>query len=85
MGHTVKTAISLDRRLLERTNALAAKLGASRSRLVAMALEEFLRRHENRRLLEQINRAHAGAPDSEDAALLDAMYAEAARLPDGEW
>ena len=55
---TVKTAISLQESLFEQAEGLAAEMKISRSRLIAIALEEFIRRHQNRLLLEKINAAY---------------------------
>ena len=40
----------------------------SRSRLIAIALEEFIRRHQNRILLEKINAAYGDISDTETLA-----------------
>jgi metal-responsive CopG/Arc/MetJ family transcriptional regulator len=55
---TIKTAISLQVSLFEQIKDLARDLNVSRSQLVALALEEFVRRHQNQQLLESINRAY---------------------------
>lgn len=62
---TVKTAISLQEYLFEQAEALAAEMKISRSRLIAIALEEFIRRHQNRLLLEKINAAYEDVSDTE--------------------
>ena len=54
---TVKTAVSLRESLFEDIVALAREMNVPRSRLIAMALEEYLRRRENRRLLAAIDAA----------------------------
>jgi hypothetical protein len=74
---TVKTAISLEDSLFKEVEALAKKMKVSRSRLFALALEEFLRRHQNQQLLEQLNAAYDDAPDPEEEP------ARAARPPAG--
>ena len=84
MSHTVKTAISLDRKLFQQGEALAEDMRVSRSRLYALALEELVRRHENRQLLEQINNACQEGPDSSERALLDAMRRTQQRISEGE-
>lgn len=81
----VKTAISLEDSLFEEAEVLAKKMKISRSRLFALALEEFLRRHENQQLLEQLNAAYDDAPDSEEEALLRAARQSHRRLMKGEW
>jgi len=66
---TVKTAISLEQPLLERIDEVAQELELPRSRLLARAAEDFLRRHENARLLARLNSAYAEGPTPEEAAL----------------
>lgn len=82
---TVKTAISLEGSLFERAEALARKMKISRSRLFALALEEFLRQHQNQQLLEQLNAAYNDAPDPEEEALLHAARQSYRRLADNKW
>jgi metal-responsive CopG/Arc/MetJ family transcriptional regulator len=53
----IQTAVSLDDTLVERVEQVAEELNMSRSRLVTLALEEFLRRHDSRNLLETLNAA----------------------------
>ena len=65
---TVKTAISLQEYLFEQAEAIAAEMKISRSRLIAIALEEFIRRHQNRILLEKINAAYGDISDTETLA-----------------
>ena len=40
---------------------------------VTMALEKFIRRRENRRLLEKINAAYESEPDDEETKLRERM------------
>lgn len=81
----VKTAISLEDSLFKRAEALAKKLGISRSRLFALALEEFLQRRQNQQLLEQINAAYDDAPDPEEQILLQAAQRSHRRVVEGDW
>lgn len=69
----VKTHFHLSKSLLDQVEAVAREMKISRSRLVTMALEDFLRRYQNRRLLEQINQAYEDGPDPEDQELLSHM------------
>ena len=62
MAH-IKTAISLDPVLFEKAQLLSRQLRVSRSQLFAQALEDFLRQHENRQILAQVNRAYSDTPD----------------------
>ena len=82
---TVKTAISLQRPLFEQAEILAQRLEISRSRLFVIALEEFIRRQENRELLARINAAYADEPDAEELAAQRHMRSTHRRLVEGEW
>ncbi len=66
----VKTAVSIRRDLAEEADSLAHERGITRSRLYAMALEEFVRKHENQRLLERLNEAYADGLDDDEEELL---------------
>ncbi len=80
MPQTVKTAVSLSESLFNAGETLARELKVSRSRLFAMALEDFLRRRENQRLLAEINAAYEDELDEEETALLEQMRKQHARL-----
>ena len=83
---TAKTAISLRRPLLAKIDAAAAELGVSRSRFLALAAEELVRKLENRRLLAQINEAYADGPDPEERELQRRMWdLQRRRLREEEW
>ena len=71
MAKTVKTAVSIPTDLAGRAEALAADLEVSRSRLFALALEEYVQKHENAALLERLNAAYADHPDAAERELLD--------------
>jgi len=63
---SVKTAVSLDESLFAQVEDLAHEMKVSRSHLVALALEDYVRRRQNRRLLEQINAAYDELPETEE-------------------
>lgn len=65
----VKTAISIKEPLFEKLEELAGEMDMSRSRLLALALEQFIERYENRRLLEEINTAYAEDSQEEELEL----------------
>lgn len=77
---SIKTAISLQGSLLEQVDALARELDVSRSRLFALAAEEFIQRHKNQELLEAINAAYDDFPDPEEQAALRGMRRQHRRL-----
>lgn len=59
----MKTAISLPDELFASADALARKLGLSRSRLVATALTEFVAKHRASRVTERLDAVY-GREDS---------------------
>ncbi len=81
----IKTAVSLQEDLFEQVETLASEMKISRSRLFALALEEFLRRHQNQQLLEQINAAYDEAPDPSEQALRRRMRRQHRQIVEGEW
>jgi len=80
MPATVKTAISLRQELLRQGEALAGQMHISRSRLFALALEEFIRQHENRRILDRLNSVYSDNPDASERRVLDDMLRQQRRL-----
>ncbi len=72
MSH-IKTAISLEKFLFQQVEETAADLHISRSRLFAMAVEEFIQRRRTRQLLDAINTAYADSPDEEEQQTVTAI------------
>ena len=81
---SVKTAISLEEPLFEQAENAARELKISRSRLFALAIEEFLRKHESRKLLAAIN-ASVEAPDPHERAVQSALRRRQRNRMEGEW
>jgi len=77
---TIKTAISIEEDLFAQVDAAAAELAVSRSRLIAISLQEFLRRRENRRLLAEIDRTYTDEAQQEDAEITRAVRATQRRV-----
>jgi len=77
---STKTAISLQESLLGKVDALAKELDISRSRLFALAAEEFIRRHRNRQLLEAIDTGYDDSSDPEEEMLRQKMRHKHRRL-----
>ena len=59
----MKTAISIPDELFEAADALAEKLDVSRSRLIALALAEYVARHKADRVTERLDAVY-GVEDS---------------------
>lgn len=59
----VKTAVSLSEAVLSEADKLAESLSTSRSQIFELALSEFISRHQNQQMLEQLDAIY-----SEDSA-----------------
>jgi metal-responsive CopG/Arc/MetJ family transcriptional regulator len=69
----IKTAVSLQNHLFDQADEIAKEMKVSRSKLFALALEDYIQRYRNRQLLEQINRAYTDSPDLEEVERLVRM------------
>ncbi|MBN1148988.1 MAG: hypothetical protein JXA78_17150 [Anaerolineales bacterium] len=81
----VKTAISISDTLIEQAEQIASEMKVSRSRLFSLALEEFVARYQNRKLLEQINQAYADSYDPAEQERRRKMLRIQKRLLESEW
>ena len=82
---TIKTAISIQKSLFEKAEDLARKMKVPRSRIYALALQDYLRRRENKNLLAQINAAHEEEPEVSEKNLRHKSKRTHQRLVEGEW
>ncbi|RLD11394.1 MAG: hypothetical protein DRI56_01045 [Chloroflexota bacterium] len=82
---SVKTAISIQEPLFEQVEALANELNISRSRIFVLAVEEFIKRYQNRQLLEEINRAYDDLPNVTEQLYLEKTRPQHRKLMEGEW
>jgi metal-responsive CopG/Arc/MetJ family transcriptional regulator len=73
MASTIKTAISIRKSLFEEAENLAQELNVSRSELFGLAIETFVRSHQNQKLLEEINQAYSDEPDPSEKVRLNKM------------
>jgi antitoxin MazE6 len=78
----MKTAISVPDRLFAAADALAGKLGVSRSRLYATALAEYVAKHQTAKVTERLDATYAAQPSRPDPALARAQRRAVAR---SEW
>ena len=81
----VKTAVSVRKTLFDQAEDLARKLKVSRSRLFALALEDYIRRQQNQDLLAQINAAYADERDATEQTLRRKARRSHRRIVEGEW
>jgi metal-responsive CopG/Arc/MetJ family transcriptional regulator len=79
----IKTAISVQKSLFEQAESLAREKKVSRSRLFVMALEDYLRREENRKLAKQLTEVY-GEPDPEQEAVQRKMKRYHRRVVEAE-
>jgi metal-responsive CopG/Arc/MetJ family transcriptional regulator len=79
----MKTAISLPDPLFKSAEALAHRLGVSRSELFANAVAEFIAQHDQARLTERLNAAYADAADQPPDMALAALQGRS--LPRDRW
>lgn len=77
---TVKTAVSMDKELCERTDRWARQMHRTRSGIVTDALELYLRRLETQAMIDQINEVCADGLDEEDRLFLEAASHNLARI-----
>jgi metal-responsive CopG/Arc/MetJ family transcriptional regulator len=81
----VKVAVSLPEPLFAQVEAVAKEMRVARSHVVADALADYLKRHENRRLLEQVNAAYGDGLDAEERELLQNMQRSFRKVTPDEW
>ncbi len=81
-----KPDISLNQSLLDRLNELAVEMKISQSKLVALAVEEFLQRQQTQKLVDSINEAYKDGPDEEDREWLRLSQQAYCKVLEGdEW
>jgi hypothetical protein len=68
-----------------RVDALAREMKVPRNRIFALAVEEFLDRHDARSLMVAIDRACEDLPDAAETRWRTAMRGKHRRLVQGEW
>ena len=78
----MKTAISLPDDVFAASDALAKRLGLSRSALIAAALTEFLAKHRTSKISERLNAVYSAEESRVDAATAGAQRAVLRR---SEW
>jgi metal-responsive CopG/Arc/MetJ family transcriptional regulator len=81
---SVKTAISLQKPLLDQVDELARKMDISRSHLFVLATEEFIKRRKAQELLKAINDAYVES-DPEEKLVLKKMKCKFKELVEDQW
>ena len=81
----LKNTISVEAPTLDEVRTLAREMKMSRSRVVALAIKEFARKHKKLKLLAQINAAYEGKADPSEDELRRRMRRQHRRIVEGEW
>ncbi len=79
----IKTAISIEKPIFEKMDVLAKNLKISRSRVFALAAQEFIQRHKNIELLKSLNNAYDDLPESEP--IVDEMRSSHYKMVQDQW
>jgi len=82
---TIKTAVSIQESLFEQINDLAEQLQVSRSQLFAQAIEEFIKRYQDQKMLDALNEVYSDVPDRGEEALRQGMRQQHRQLLEGQW
>ena len=82
---TVKTAISIQESLFDQVNDLVEALQIPRSQVFTLAVEEFIKRYENRSIYEALNEVYDDARDPGEEALQEGMRRQQRQMVEGQW
>ncbi|NOQ46085.1 MAG: ribbon-helix-helix protein, CopG family [Desulfobulbaceae bacterium] len=80
----VKTAISLEEKLFDQVNKLATDMHVSRSKLFTLAVKDYLKKQESKKLLAQLNAAYSDSPSEEEKAISKAMHKKQRKIVEQE-
>jgi metal-responsive CopG/Arc/MetJ family transcriptional regulator len=81
----MKTAISIDDRLLQQADDTARLLGLSRSRLFAVAIRDFLQRQRQEQMLLRLNEIYTDQPEPSEKRLLRGVKAKMRQTVKDRW
>ena len=85
MATTIKTAISIQKSLFEQAESLAQELNVSRSQLFGLAIETYVKNHQNQILLQEINKAYSDEQDTNDKIRLSKMRKHHRKIVRDKW
>jgi metal-responsive CopG/Arc/MetJ family transcriptional regulator len=81
----MKAAISIDDELLHEVDKTARSMGLSRSRLFAIAVDDFLKRHRREEMLRRLNQVYAGGAEAGEKRMLKGFRAKFSRTVKEPW
>jgi len=76
----MRTAISMDDRLLQEADDTARRMRVSRSRLFALAVGDFLERRKREQMLLRLNEVYAGGFAPSERQLLKGIKAKVRKV-----
>jgi metal-responsive CopG/Arc/MetJ family transcriptional regulator len=85
MTNTIKTAISIQKTLFNKAEILARQLNISRSQLYGLAIENYLKKHQNQALLDDINSAYTDESDVFEVDRLSKMKKSHRKIVESKW
>jgi len=80
----VKTAISLEEKLFDQVNKLATDMHVSRSKLFTLAIKDYLKKQEGKKLLAQLNEVYRDSPSKEEEIISKAMHKKQRKIAEHE-
>ncbi len=69
----IKTAISIESALFQEAESAAHEMKVSRSRLFALAMEEFLRNRQTHQIIARLNEVYSEELDPDETRQLEGM------------
>ena len=81
----MKTAISIDDGLLQEADQTARVMGLSRSRLIALAVGDFLQRRRQEEMLRRLNEVYAKDVEPAEKRLLNRIKAKVCPTVKERW
>jgi metal-responsive CopG/Arc/MetJ family transcriptional regulator len=81
----MKTAISINDRLLQEADETARLMGLSRSRLFALAVGDFLQRQRQEQMLLRLNEVYANGVEPAEKRLLKGIKVKVRRTLKERW
>jgi metal-responsive CopG/Arc/MetJ family transcriptional regulator len=80
-----KTAISIEKPLFDEVEAMAEEMKVSRSHFYSLAAREFIKRHNNQKVLDTLNAVYADLPDLAEETLMTRMKSKHRRMVKDQW
>ena len=82
---SVRTAISVEKSLLDKIDETAKNLHLSRSKFFAVAAEDYLHRMETQELIDRLNEAYSDGLDDTEQSVLKGMKTVMQKQAGNEW